>query len=179
MKRRNFFLAAGIIALLITALLMVSNIFSLIDHISLLLIVMSLLLTAAGDSWRGLFAAISAGLKGKEIERESSLQHLASLKSFENLVLICGAAVSLAGNIGAMAMLKTPELIGPFVAMALTGAFTAIFVSRLLIFPLRLRIKCRLGEVPDKFAPGFWPDLALIGFPLISYLTINMIIFSF
>jgi hypothetical protein len=179
MKRRNFFLAAGIFAVLITALMMIGNVFSLIDHVSLLLVAMALLLTSAGDSWRGLFAAIAAGLKAKDMEREAGLQHLTSLKSFENLVLICGAAVSLAGNIGAMALLKTPELIGPFVAMALTGAFTAVFVSRLLVFPLRLRIKCLLGSVPEKFAPGFWPDLALIGFPLISYLTINMIIFSF
>lgn len=179
MNRRNLFLVAGVVGVLLAAFLMIGNIFSLINHVSLLLIAMALLLTSAGESCRGLFAALAAGIADKEIAPEVGLQHFVALKNFENLVLLCGAVVSLAGSIGAMALLQTPELIGPFVAVGLTGSFTAVFVSRLLVFPLRLRLKKHVGHVSEKFTMGFWPDVALIGFPLVSYLAINMIMFSF
>lgn len=103
---------------------------------------------------------------------------LAAIRLLDRACLLTGFVLLTAGLLTLFANLGTPSAIGPSMALATLGSLYALVASRLVCYPLSLRLRRRLGEGFPTFREELVPNLVLLLFPLGCFLSLLILIFA-
>ncbi|MFZ5951328.1 MAG: hypothetical protein ACOYXC_11510 [Candidatus Rifleibacteriota bacterium] len=177
MTGKNIFLLVALFAFLIVAGVAKTGPGIFLDVTVPLLLLSAFFLSSVADSPLQILKAMGNAVNMPD--RPASLSDYLILQRLETTMLICGGAVSLGANIASLAFTSTPALVGPCLSIALIGALTAVIGSRLVVYPLRLRIKMNISDFPARHEDGFFPVLAITAFPFACYFSLIMILYAF
>ncbi|MDD3147159.1 MAG: hypothetical protein PHD82_07655 [Candidatus Riflebacteria bacterium] len=178
MKTLNFYLVFSLTVCL-AIVLRSKPVFSMLFDTSMPFIVMAaLLLSLASDSIKSVFSALKTSLSGRENDQSELVAVHRSLKRFENLLLLCGIVASTGANVACLANIGVPEMIGPCLSISLISALSSVFMAKMLIFPLRMRLKKRINKCSASDEESVAGGLALAGIPFASYLTMVIILYT-
>lgn len=178
MKFLNFFLFFSL-TLCLAILLYAKPVFSMLFSATVPLIVLvAVFLSLASDPVRSLLSAIKTSLSGQKKDQIDLVAEHKSLKRFEFFLILCGIVTSMGANVACLANIGVPEMIGPCLSMSLTSSLFSLFLAKMLIFPLRLRLKKRINKLPASEEESVASGLALAGIPVASYLTMIIILYT-
>lgn len=178
MKFLNFFLLFSLSVCLVILFYAKPAFSMLLNTTAPLIVLAAVLLNLAADPVRSLLAALTTSLSGQEQNQIDLVAEHKSLKRFENFLILCGLVTSMGANVACLANIGVPEMIGPCLSMSLSSTLFSLFVAKMLIFPLRMRLKKRINTLPVSEEESVAGGLALAGLPVASYLTMVIILYT-
>ncbi|HEY9069784.1 MAG TPA: hypothetical protein VIV61_05970 [Candidatus Ozemobacteraceae bacterium] len=139
-------------------------------------VLMGLLLAAAIPGMMPSLRALREGAmpSGEPVRMEQALRVLQTL---DMLVLGLGVLLMSVGIVSMFSHLDQLGLIGPDVATALTAPLYALILSRLILYPLQLRLRGVLGWKGASVTDDLLYNLFLLVFPATGYMSVLVVIF--